>query len=247
MEFGFLIYLIAVFFAAGLAKGVLGIGFPAILIGFLTLFLEPREAIALILVAMVVANLRQALRGAPILLVLKQYAVYCAIGMIGIFIVAYLGAAVPIPALLVAAGIAMILFGASSLFLQMPKIKPRYDNAAQAIAGALSALMGGLTGIWGPPAAAYFASKDLSKDALVQALGVVFFLQSVPLLVGFIASGDYQLRDAVLGTAMLIPCMIAVFIGERLRNRLNIKQFTRAFMIMFILLGLNLIRRGLIA
>ena len=164
---------------------------------------------------------------------------------IGIFIVAYLDASVPIPALLIAVGLTMILFGASNLFLTMPTIAKRFDGLAQAIAGSLSAIMGGLTGIWGPPAAAYLTSKGLSKDAMVQAMGVIFFIHSIPLTAGFIASGDYTLRDAILGSAVLIPCLGAVFIGENIRARMNLAQFTRAFMIMFILLGFNLIRRGI--
>ncbi|MEM7241949.1 MAG: sulfite exporter TauE/SafE family protein [Pseudomonadota bacterium] len=246
MDIAFLIPLIAVFCLAGFVKGVLGIGFPAIMIGFLTFFIGPREAIALAVIAMVMTNFRQGFRGEPVIAIIKRYWIYCAFGSIGIFVAAVLGGSVPQSALLIAAGISMILFGATSLFIDMPRVADRFDWIAQSIAGSVGAVMGGLTGIWGPPLAAYLATRKLDKDAFVQAMGLIFLLQSVPLLLGLVAAGDFSKDTAILGTAMLIPTFAALFLGEKFRAKMNVKQFTWAFMIMFILLGLNLIRRGVI-
>ena len=247
MELETILILAVVFFSAGVVKGVLGIGFPAILIGLLTFFVDPREAVSLAIIAMVVTNFRQGFSGEPVFLILKRFWIYCLIGSLGIFIAAYYGAFVSQSILLVSAGIAMVLFGATSLFLNMPQVPDRHDKLAQVIAGVLGAIMGGLTGIWGPPLAAYLASRGLQKNEMVQALGLVFFVQSVPLMIGLIASGALDVENATLGTFLLVPAFTAFLLGERLRNKMNVVQFTRAFMILFILLGLNLIRRGLVS
>ena len=246
MDVGFLLVLVAVFLFAGFVKGVLGIGFPAIMIGSLTFFVDPREAIALAVIAMLATNLRQGFRGEPVINVIRRYWVYCVFSSVGIFIAAYMGASVSRAFLLIAAGIAMIIFGVTSLLVDMPKLSDRFDKFAQAVAGSLGAIMGGLTGIWGPPLAAYLATKRLDKNALVQAMGLIFLIQSIPLLLGLIATGEFSRQSGIIGTVMLIPVFMALFAGERVRNRMNVQQFTRAFMIMFILLGLNLIRRGVL-
>lgn len=88
-------------------------------------------------------------------------------------------------------------------------------------------------------------SIRLDRDKFIQTLGVMFSVQSVFLISGFIVSGELTGRIAVIGTAALIPTFIGMYFGEKLRTRMNTEQFTRTFLIVFLLLGLNLIRRGI--
>ena len=62
---------------------------------------------------------------------------------------------------------------------------------------------------------------------------------------GFIISGELTMHLAGVGAALLIPTFIGMFLGEKIRNRMNTAQFIRVFLCVFLLLGLNLIRRGI--
>jgi uncharacterized membrane protein YfcA len=237
--------LCAIFLFGGFVKGLLGIGLPALLIGLLTFFYEPRFAVSLILIAIMTTNLRQAVRGGRVRDILKRYWLFCSIAMIFIFLVALAGSAVPVPVLLVFVGVGMTLFALTSLFVEMPLLPARYDKAAQAVAGLGAGILGGLTAIWGPPLVIYLMSLHLERRAFVQALGVMFAAQSVPLTLGFVVSGELTGQTAVVGTALLVPTFLGMFLGENLRDRIDTKLFFRLFLTAFLLLGLNLIRRGL--
>jgi uncharacterized membrane protein YfcA len=242
-----ILILCAIFLFGGFVKGLLGIGLPALLIGLLTFVYEPRFAVSLILIAIMTMNVRQAMQGGRVSDILKRYWVFCSIAMVFIFSVAIVGAAVPVPALLIFVGVGMTLFALSSLFVAMPLLPPRFDKLAQAAAGVASGILGGLTAIWGPPLAIYLMSLHLEKRTFVQVLGVMFAAQSIPLTLGFIVSGELALSTALLGTALLVPAFSGMYFGERMRDRIDTVLFFRLFLTLFLLLGLNLIRRGLFA
>jgi len=44
---------------------------------------------------------------------------------------------------------------------------------------------------------------------------------------------------------MIAPTWLGFAVGEHLRNRLNTNQFRYVFLVIFLLMGLNLIRRAL--
>lgn len=247
METSEILILCAIFLFGGFMKGLLGIGLPALLIGLLTFFYEPRYAASLIPFAILTTNLRQAVLGGRVFSIVRRFGLFCAISSVFIFCFAIVGAGVPIPAMLIVVGIGMSLFALTSLFVDMPLLPPRYDKAAQVVAGLSSGILGGLAAIWGPPLLIYLMSLHLERRDLVQALGVTFAIQSVPLALGFVVSGELTLETAILSVALLVPIFIGMYFGEKLRDRIDTKLFFRLFLMAFLLLGLNLMRRGVFA
>lgn len=237
--------LVAIFLVGGMVKGALGIGFPALLIGLLTFFYEPRIAVAMILLAIMATNFRQATIGGSMWEIVKRYKYFCVFSSVGIFAVAFVGSKVPLSLLLICVGIAMSIFALSSLFSNFKKLPAKYDTLAQIAAGVGSGILGGLTAIWGPPLAIYLMSLKLDKDQFIQALGVMFSVQSVFLIAGFVASGELTGRLALIGAVLLIPTFIGMYFGEKMRKKMNTEQFTKVFLCVFLLLALNLVRRGI--
>jgi uncharacterized membrane protein YfcA len=152
---------------------------------------------------------------------------------------------VPVAIIQTSVGIAISIFAISSLLSYVPKLSLKFDTPVQIIAGICSGILGGLTAIWGPPLAIYLVSLRMEKSRFIQTLGVMFSIQSVFLLIGFMVSGELTPHLAVIGLALLVPTFIGMYIGEKLRTRLNTEQFTRVFLMVFLILGLNLIRRGI--
>ena len=87
-------------------------------------------------------------------------------------------------------------------------------------------------------------SLDLEKRYFVQTLGVLFAMQSVPLTLGFAVSGELSLQTAILSAMLMIPAFFGMYFGEILREKVDTRMFFRLFLTVFLLLGLNLIRRG---
>jgi len=240
-----ILVLIAVFFFGGFVKGTLGIGLPALLVGFLTFFYEPRVAVAMILVAILATNVRQAMVGGSIWPIIKRHRYFCVSACIAIFCVSLVGGQVPLQILQTCVGLAMAIFALTSLFATMPSLNMKYNMPAQITSGLGSGILGGLTAIWSPPLVVYLMSLKMDKDVMIKTMGVMFSLQSFFLVAGFTLSGELTLRLAIIGTFMLIPAFVGMYFGERQRAHMNMEQFTRAFLILFLILGLNLIRRGL--
>ncbi|MBL4751145.1 MAG: sulfite exporter TauE/SafE family protein [Amylibacter sp.] len=237
--------LFAIFLFGGFVKGTLGIGLPTLLLGFLTFLYEPRMAVALILFAIMAANMRQAMIGGSMWVIVKKHKYFCVFASVGIFVVSIVGAQVPLPILLVSVGISMTIFALSSLFSFIPEISAKYDKVAQITAGIIGGILGGLTAIWGPPLAIYLMAHRMEKEQFIQTLGVMFSIQSVFLLAGFIVSGELTAPLAITGAALLVPTFIGMYLGEKLRKRMDTVQFTKVFLCVFLVLGLNLIRRGI--
>lgn len=237
--------LFAIFLFGGFVKGTLGIGLPTLLLGFLTFIYEPRAAVALILFSVMAANMRQAVVGGSMWEIVKAHKYFCAFASVGIFLVAIVGAQVPLPVLLISVGISMTIFALSSLFSFIPHLSAKYDTAAQIVAGIIGGILGGLTAIWGPPLAIYLMAQRMEKDQFIQTLGVMFSIQSLFLIAGFIVSGELTTTIAIQGATLLIPTFIGMYLGEKIRKRMDTAQFTKVFLCVFLILGLNLIRRGI--
>ena len=97
-----------VFLLAGSIKGLVGIGLPTASISFLTLAMDPRSAIALVLAPMVVSNAWQVWQMGEIGRALRDYAGFAVALMVGVFATVILSAEVSdrviFPALGISAG-----------------------------------------------------------------------------------------------------------------------------------------------
>lgn len=240
-----IIMLFTICLFGGIIKGTLGIALPTFLLGFMTMYYEPRTAVAMILFLIMATNMRQAVVGGSMWKIVKRHKYYCVFASVGIFFVALVGAKVPVSIIQTSVGFAISVFAISSLLSYVPRLSLKFDVPVQIVAGIASGILGGLTAIWGPPLAIYLVSLRVEKSKFIQTLGVMFSIQSVFLLIGFMVSGELTAHLAVIGLALLVPTFIGMFIGEKIRNRLNTEQFTRAFLTIFLALGLNLIRRGI--
>ena len=83
----------AAFLVAGVIKGVAGIGLPTASIALMTLVLDPRTAIALVMFPMVGSNLWQLLRSGQIVRTAKRYWLFALILFAGV--VAFQGKSTP--------------------------------------------------------------------------------------------------------------------------------------------------------
>lgn len=231
--------------AGGMIKGVVGIGLPAFLVGTMSLYLQPREVILIILFPILFTNLRQAAIGAPLAQIFSKYRVLAITCACVIFGVALFAGQVPTKVLLIVVGVSVTLFGVSSLIGGVPQIPNKAANLWQGIAGIVSGILGGLTAIWGPPVAFYLMARSTPKDEFVQVTGALFAIGAIFMGVGVLVAGEMT-RNSVLQSTLMLPIVFAgVFLGEAIRHRLNRDLFFKLVLIGFFLIGLNLIRRGI--
>ncbi len=241
----FLVALGLIFLVAGTVKGAVGMGLPTMAMGLMTFLIDPRGAIALVLVPMLVTNAWQVYRSGQVLAAARRYWRLGVTLMAGVGLTVTLTGDAPDSVLQVALGAVMLIFVAVSATRWSPRVSDRAVAPAQITAGAVAGLMGGLTSVWAPPLAVYLAARNVTKDEFVRASGLLIFLGSLPLALGLIRQGVLTSQATVLSTALLVPTIAGFTLGEYLRGRLSEHGFRRFLLVFFGLMGLNLVRRGM--
>ena len=90
----------------------------------------------------------------------------------------------------------------------------------------------------------YFLARRLDKDEFIRASGLLFLCGSIPLLAGYVNNGMITSDTALMSALMVVPTLVGFAIGEQLRRRLDASRFRTAVLVMFLIMGLNLLREA---
>ncbi len=245
MDFQLLVIAAVVYLCAGMIKGTVGIGLPTFSISLLSTIADPRWAMAVVLLPIFATNLWQFYRAqAPKNIVVKYWPFV--LMLIGFnYVVSLLGFTVDTDKILLALGVVVIIFSVSNLMHRPPPLPKKWDKSAQLFAGLLAGIMGGLTSIWGPPMAMYLLAKRIEKEEFVLITGAILTAGSLPLMLSYAQSGLLTSTTLVSSAVLLAPALLGMWFGEKLRRRINTERFEKLLLIVFLLLGMNLIRRAI--
>ena len=232
-----------VFLAAGTVKGIAGLGLPAMAVGVLSQFVDARTSIALVMFPMITSNAWQVFRGGRIALTLKTYRWIVAILAVGVWPVTAFAASVNESVMQGALGIIILVFVVVNGLSLLPPLPIRHDRLCQIGAGAAAAIFGGLSAVWAPPIFIYLASRGVDKDEFMRASGLLIFVGSVPLCVGYAQQGLLTGPLSLASAVMIVPSIAGYTVGELLRRRVSQEGFRIVLLTVFAALGLNLLRR----
>jgi hypothetical protein len=233
----------ATFLFAGLVKGVVGFGLPVIALALLAATVGLREAIALMLVPALVTNVWQGLAGGAFSALLRRlwpfllaacFATWFGVGVLAqadtVLLTGVLGA---------------VICTYAGVSLAAPQIPPpgRWEGVLSPAAGAIGGVMAGLTGSF-IPGVLYLQALGLSRDHLVQALGITFMTLTV-VLASALTRQDMMTADLWLMSAVAVaPAALGMVLGRVLRRRLSESLFRRVFFSALLLLGAYLAGRS---
>ena len=234
-----------VFLIAGSVKGLVGIGLPTAAISMLTIFIDPRTAIAMGLVPIVVANAWQVWSMGDIRGAFQRYWVFAFALGISVFVTVSLSAEVSDRVIFLALGISIVAFAVLNLRFVMPAIPDRFDRVAQVGMGTIGGILGGLSGVWVAPVIMYMSARGVQKDEFVRATGLLLFIGGVPFFAAYVMQGFLTVPLAGVSLGLVLPTLMGFALGARLRNRLSNEKFKKVLLYVFLLLGLNMLRRGL--
>lgn len=228
----------------GTVKGFLGIGLPAVAVSSLTLLIDPRTAISLILLPMLLSNIWQMMRGGPVIEIIHRYRRFAIVLFFSIGATVVLTQSVGDNVLLACVGAVTIIFSLLSWRKLIPVIPARHIGPFEILWAGLTGVVGGMTAVWGPPLGIYLATKRVEPDEFVQANGFLISVGSLPLLIAYVGVGHADW--SVLGPSLLLipPTFLGFAIGERLRKQTDPEIFRKTLLILFFLIGINLIYRA---
>lgn len=231
---------ILTFLAAGLVKGVTGMGLPTIAMGLLGTAMPPAAAAAMLVMPSFVTNVWQLLAGPAkgrLLRRLWPMMLCIVLGTVG-------GAALLVrvdPALSrTALGIMLIAYAGYALISPDFSVPRRMEPWLSPVVGLVTGMITGATGVFVMPAVPYLQSLGLDKDELVQALGLSFTVSTIALAMGLMAHGAFRLDQWGLSALAIIPALLGMWLGQKVRARISPRRFKQCFLAFLILLGIEL-------
>ena len=92
----------------------------------------------------------------------------------------------------------------------------------------------------------FFVLLGLEKEDFIRTAGFVWLLASIPLVIAYSMNGILTAETASLSALACLPAFLGMWLGQRLRRRIDQESFRKLLLIALFLVGLNLIRRALL-
>ncbi len=231
----------AVFVLAGLVKGVVGLGLPTVAIALLALLMTPAQAVALLIVPSLVTNIWQIRPWRSLPPLLKRLAPMQAGVFIGTVAGAWLLGAATGAWAMICLGAALIGYAGWGLSGARWIVPARTQTWLGPVIGTLTGVITAATGVFAVPAVPYLQAIELERDELIQAMGISFTVSTVALALGLYINDRYSTAALGISFLLLVPALIGMEIGQRLRRRLSPALFKKCFLISLALLGGHMI------
>lgn len=233
----------ATFFAAGAVKGLTGMGLPTLAMGVLGALVSPLTAASLLIVPSFVTNVWQLLAG-PALgpLVRRLWPMMLAICAGTVSGGAWLAGG-DSGSTTKALGIVLVVYAGYSLLGRQLVVPGRGERLLSTVMGGLTGIVTGATGVFVIPAVPYLQALGLSRDDLVQALGLSFTVSTVALALALGMRGAVAPGAMGLSLLALVPALAGMWVGQKLRHRIGPAAFRRVFLMFLLLLGAGMALR----
>jgi uncharacterized membrane protein YfcA len=230
-----------IFFAAGIVKGVLGMGLPTLAMGLLGLLMAVPQAAGLLTLPSLLTNVWQALMGGALRMLLAQLWSLQAGIALGVAVAACLPPVQGSVARLLL-GACLLAYGGLGLAGWRPRpLRPALQHAWAPCVGAVTGVITALTGVFVLPAVPYLQSLQLDRQRLAQALGICFTTSTVSLAVLLGFAGELGPANWLHSGLMILPALAGMVVGQKLRQDMSEVAFRKCFFGGLVLLGLSLV------
>lgn len=234
----------ATFFAAGIVKGVTGMGLPTVAMGVLGALISPLTAAGLLIVPSFVTNIWQLLAGPSFGRLARRFWLLVAAVVVGTFAGSSLLTSGNSLLTTGALGAALAIYAAHALFARQLRVPPKLEPWLSPVIGLVTGLLTGATGVFVVPAVPYLQALGLEKDDLVQALGLSFTVSTVALAGALTWHGAFRVDNLAVSALAIIPALVGMWAGQVIRNRVSPATFRRWFLVCLLLLGVEMVARA---
>ena len=232
------------FLAAGTLKGVIGLGFPTVVLGVLTTVIGLKSAIAVLLIPAVLTNAWQVVDSRHGKALLARFWPMFAGIVPGIWLgTGILAASTGTgPALFL--GLLITLHALVSLARPDLPHPGRHEPWMTPASGLINGVVTGLTGSSIMPGVLYFQAIGLKKEEMVGAMGLIFGSSTLLLAIFLARYGLLTGQLVLISLAALVPSFAGLRLGALLRRRLSEERFKRALLVGLALLGVYVMLRA---
>jgi len=220
-------------------------GLPPVAIGFLTFVMSPAQAAALVVVPQFVTNIWQMTIGPGLYQALKRFwslqAGVCFGTWVGSELIRPGETRIPAAVL----GITLALYSTLILASVQVAVPRRVERWLSPFIGAATGVILGVTGILIVPLVPYIQALDLSKEELLQVLGISFVVAAIALGAMLARADILQISVATGSLLALLPSAAGMLIGRWMLQRVSPDTFRIIFLWGLLALGSSITFRAI--
>lgn len=234
-----------IFLAAGITKGIVGGGLPVMSIGLLTTIVGLQEAIAIAIIPAFVTNLWQASQGGFFQVLIRRLWPYLLVSVVGVIIGTMLLISINAAILTIVLGIVISVYSFLGALGKEFTISAKWETSAGPVFGFMTGLIGGMTGSPAYPGLYFLNGLGFVRNKLVQAMGICFSVVTLSVALSMNSSNLINQQQFTLSLIAIVPAMIGMIIGAKIRHKMSEDLFKKFFYIAMLLLGIYLIIRSI--
>jgi len=234
----------ALLFAA-FVKGTVGMGFPLIATPMVTLLLDIRTAVTILLIPNILMDTTQVFRGTFPREIFRRFIWLLFSTLVGVFLGTQALINLPLWFLNLSLGIVILVFVAFSLLRFEQSISPRLEAWLSPPVGFVGGFLNGMTNAAGPVYAMYLYSLKLSKAEFVKSNASIFFIAKITQLIAVSRWNLFTAETIKLSLGLTLFILVGFLAGLKTQDRVNPIVFNRGILILLFLIGVMLVVRSL--
>ena len=235
----------AVVLVAAFIKGAIGFGFPSLATPLLSLVVDVKTAVVLLILPNIVMDgIQFARRGAPLVTV-RRFGTLLLSGAVGIVLGTRVLTILSPRAATLVLGLFVLIFVALSATGLAPTIPPRWEPWLSPPAGFVAGLIGGVTNSPATALVLYFQGIGLAKHDFISSVAFAFFFYKLVQLGAVTWYGLLPWSLLWASVALTVVALAGFAVGLRVQDRLDQRTFNRAVLVFLAVLGAWLLVRSL--
>lgn len=234
------------FFIAAFLKGLTGLGFSTLCLGFLALFIDIKIAIPMVFLPSLSSNFMVMLEAGHFMEAMRRFWLLFLSAVPGLLIGIWFLSTSQTEWPKIILGMVMLIYGVWGLFNRDVVLSHASEKRLILPVGIVSGLINGSTGSQIMPIMPYLLSLKMDRNLFVQTINCAFTINTLIMMVCLGKLG--MLSRLVLMTSAIGILFVGagIFLGSRIRKRVSEAFYRKMVLIFLIVLGAILALRPLI-
>lgn len=228
------------FFIASFLKGLTGLGFSTLCLGFLAVFMDLKLAIPLVFLPSLSSNLMVMAEAGHFFKALKRFWPLYLSALPGLLAgILFLNSSPgELPKAIL--GAVMLVYGIWGLKSGTGRLSGKKERQLILPVGLLSGLVNGITGSQIMPIMPYLLSLEMGRNLFIQTINCAFTINTLIMMAGLGKLGILTLPVLYLSAGGILPVAVGIFLGSRIRRKVTEEIYRKLVLILLIMMGTSL-------
>src|SRR3982074_1965251 len=215
------------FLLAGIVKGVIELGLPAVTLGVLTVAFDLPSAMSLLLVPSFVTNLWQASVGGHSKAILLRLWPFLVMATVTVWVGAQALTRIDLSLLTALLGVLLVTYSMVTLRGIQLTIPARHETWVGTLVGAANGVLTGMTGSSVVPGVMFLQAIGLTRDMLVQEMRILCTAATLALAVALQKANILTIEHGILWFGAGSARMLRVVLRQVVRSTLSERRFRK--------------------